>query len=110
MIMRDYKLSDARVADRTARRNFEIDAAQRGKATANGFAQIPGLRIVSGQTYFQQLASLLLHGAPVAGSANAEPALGVFRKFTDGDAGHLSMIALMAMIAMGVAGIDIRSE
>jgi|SRR5208283_1614456 len=51
-------------------------------------AQILRFRLGSRQAGFQQLTRLLLHGASVAGGADTEPPLGVFREFSNGNAGH----------------------
>ncbi len=59
------------------------------------------IRLRPRQLCSEQLAGFLLHGVSVVGSADAEPPLGVFRKFADGDAGHA-----VNAITDGTDGID----
>jgi hypothetical protein len=69
-------------------RNLQVNSSKQGKAPADGFSKIFRLGICPRQSGFQQLARFLLHGAAIAGGANTETPLGVFRELSNCDARH----------------------
>src|SRR5258708_16231008 len=80
--------ADSGIANRAARRNFQIDSAKTSEAAADGFADVFRLGLFTGECGFEKFAGFLLHGVAVSGGAHAATLLRILRQFTDSNAGH----------------------
>jgi len=81
-------LPDSGIANRAARWNLEVHAAQRRESSADGRDQVFSRLLGLAQRSLQDLAGFLLHRASMAGRAHSELALGAFFELSDSDASH----------------------